>query len=299
MWQHILVTLLGELTTSSTSSMKGENSSNNRSDLNKNNILKSTFDILMEEGRKVFEAYCADLKELFLSHCEVMWQGTVLQDTTPIVFNKPEITPEVWPDPSPSHNDIQSVINSALERQAKSTDELLRRLIEEQNGKKLDTTSVNPSFSTCAVSFTQTNPHTNGASVGDTLMSNPSAQPVNHFHSRTTIKGLAPTFEVPQQTMTIMFGQWYRQTSPSFSMPNFTSAPYTPGGIGWAYAHAIDNYQAPYTIIAYTDPVPLPDSSLGFLSNHAYQNASRFNAYGQPEADGFGNETPLQFPFRP
>jgi hypothetical protein len=75
------------------------------------------------------------------------------------------------------------VINSALERQAKSTDELLRRLIEEQNGKKLDTTSVNPSFSTCAVSFTQTNPHTNGASVGDTLMSNPSAQPVNHFHS--------------------------------------------------------------------------------------------------------------------
>jgi hypothetical protein len=73
MWQHILVTLLGELTTSSTSSMKGENSSNNRSDLNKNNILKSTFDILMEEGRTVFEAYCADLKELFLSRCEVMW----------------------------------------------------------------------------------------------------------------------------------------------------------------------------------------------------------------------------------
>jgi hypothetical protein len=26
---------------------------------------------------------------------------------------------------------------------------------------------------------------------------------------------------------------------------------------------------------------------------------SRFNAYDQPEADDFGYETPLQFPFRP
>jgi hypothetical protein len=25
----------------------------------------------------------------------------------------------------------------------------------------------------------------------------------------------------------------------------------------------------------------------------------RFNAYGQPKADGFGYETPLYFPFRP
>jgi hypothetical protein len=34
------------------------------------------------------------------------------------------------------------MINSALERQAKSTDELLRRLIEEQDNKKLDTLLV-------------------------------------------------------------------------------------------------------------------------------------------------------------
>jgi hypothetical protein len=58
--------------------MKGENSSNNGSDLDKGNILKPTFDTLTQEGRKVFKAYCANLEELFLSRYEVMRQGTVL-----------------------------------------------------------------------------------------------------------------------------------------------------------------------------------------------------------------------------
>jgi hypothetical protein len=53
-----------------------------------------------------------------------------------------------------------------------------------------------------------------------------------------------------------------------------------------------------YTTVAYIDPIPLPGSSLGFLPNHAYQNAPWFNAYGQSEASGFGYETPPQFPFR-
>jgi hypothetical protein len=112
----------GESTTSITSSMKGENSGNNGSDLNKGNILMPTFDTLTEEGRKPFKAYLTDLKELFLSCCEVTQQGTVLRGTTPIVFNKPEVTPEVRSDPTPSHNDIKIMINFALERQAKSTD---------------------------------------------------------------------------------------------------------------------------------------------------------------------------------
>jgi hypothetical protein len=111
--------------------MKGGNSGNNGSDLDKGNILKPTFDTLMEEGRNAFKAYLADLKELFLSRCEVMRQGTILRDTTPITFNKLEVTPKVRPYSSPSHNDIQVMINSALERQAKITDELLCRLIEE------------------------------------------------------------------------------------------------------------------------------------------------------------------------
>jgi hypothetical protein len=58
--------------------MKGGNSGNNGSNLNKGNILKYTFDTLMEEGRQAFEAYIIDLIVLFLSHCKVMWQGTIL-----------------------------------------------------------------------------------------------------------------------------------------------------------------------------------------------------------------------------
>jgi hypothetical protein len=47
------------------------------------------------------------------------------------------VIPEVRPSPSPSLSDVQNMINSTLERQAKSTDELLRRLIEEQDGKNM------------------------------------------------------------------------------------------------------------------------------------------------------------------
>jgi hypothetical protein len=63
--------------------------------------------------------------------------------------------------------------------------------------------------------------------------------------------------------------------------------------------HASGNYQALYSTVAYTDPIPLPGSSLGFLPNYAYQNTSWFNAYDQPKADDFGYETPPQFLFRP
>jgi hypothetical protein len=102
--------------------MKGENSGHNESDLNKGNILKPTFDTLTEEGRKAFKAYRTNLEELFLSRCEVTWQGTVLKDTTPIVFAKPVVIPEVRSNPLPFLNDVQNMMNSALERQAKSTD---------------------------------------------------------------------------------------------------------------------------------------------------------------------------------
>jgi hypothetical protein len=81
-------------------------------------------------------------------------------------------------------------------------------------------------------------------------------------------------------------------------MPNPGLAPYTSGYNGRAYPKPNNNYQAPYTTVAYTNPIPLPGSSLGFLPNHAYQNAPRFNAYGQLEVGGFGYETLLQFAFR-
>jgi hypothetical protein len=54
--------------------MKGGNSSNNRSELDKNNIFKPTFDTLTEEGRKAFKAYLTDVEKLFLSHCEMTQQ---------------------------------------------------------------------------------------------------------------------------------------------------------------------------------------------------------------------------------
>jgi hypothetical protein len=171
-----------ESTTSRTSSMKGGNFDTNESNLDKNNILKPTF-VNLTEGHKAFEASHANLEELFLSCCEGTRHGTVLKDTMTIIFHKSEIIPEVRPNPSSSRNDIQFMINYALERQAKSTDELLCRLIEERDEKKLDSTGINPSSSSCVVSFTQTNPHISGTLAGGTTMPNPSAQLVNHFHS--------------------------------------------------------------------------------------------------------------------
>jgi hypothetical protein len=47
--------------------MKGGKSNTNESSLYKNNIIKPTFDTLIEEGHKAFETYCTDLEELFLS----------------------------------------------------------------------------------------------------------------------------------------------------------------------------------------------------------------------------------------
>jgi hypothetical protein len=44
--------------------MKSGKYGTNGSDLDKNNMLKPTFDTLMEEGRKAFEAYHANLEEL-------------------------------------------------------------------------------------------------------------------------------------------------------------------------------------------------------------------------------------------
>jgi hypothetical protein len=127
-----------------------------------------------------------------------MQHGNVFNDTTLIIFNRPEV---IF-----CYSNFQTMINFALERQAKSTNELLCRLIEEWGGKKLDATSANPPSSTCAVSFTQTNPHTSDPLAGSTSMPNPSTQPVNHFHSRTTIEGSARTLGMPQQTTASMFG---------------------------------------------------------------------------------------------
>jgi hypothetical protein len=122
---------------------------------------------------------------------------------------------------------------------------------------------------------------------------------MNHFHSQTTIEGSAPNLRMPQQATTSMYGQGYTHTVPSFTIPIPSSTPYTSGFNGLTYPNPSGNFQASYTTIAYTDPIPLPGSSLGFLPNHAYETPPCFNACGQLEAGGFGYETPPQFPFRP
>jgi hypothetical protein len=104
---------------------------------------------------------------------------------------------------------------------------------------------------------------------------------------------------MPQQTTVSLYGQGYMHTTPIFTMLNPSSTPYTSGFNGRAYPNPRSNFQAPYTTVAYTDPIPLPGSSLGCLPNHAYQTPPRFNAYDQPKAGGFGFETPPQFTFRP
>jgi hypothetical protein len=121
---------------------------------------------------------------------------------------------------------------------------------------------------------------------------------MNHFHNQTTIEGSAPTFWRPQQTMANMFRQGSAHTAHSFSMPNPGSAPYTLGYNGRADTNPNGNYQASYTTVAYTNPIPMLDSSVGFLMNSTYHNAMRHKMLGQPEFDGFGYETPLQFAFR-
>jgi hypothetical protein len=161
--------------------------------------------------------------------------------------------------------------------------------------EKLDHSNVNPSSSSssCIVNFAQTNTQTSGTLAGGTTVPNPSAQMMNHFHSWTTIDGSAPTFGMPQQTIASMFGQGFTHTMPSFSMPNLGLAPYTPEGSGRTYANTNGNYQAPYSTVAYTDPIPLLGSSVGFLPNHAYHNTTWYNTYCKLENNGFGYETSL------
>jgi hypothetical protein len=51
--------------------------------------------------------------------------------------------------------------------------------------------------------------------------------------------------------------------------------------------------------VAYTDPIPLLDSSAGFWPNFTNNNKMWYNTYDPLDHGSFGYETPPQFPFRP
>jgi hypothetical protein len=72
--------------------------------------------------------------------------------------------------------------NSALERQAKSSNELMCRLIEERDGKQLVDSNVHTS-SSYTVNFAQNNSQPSGTSAGSTSQPHPSAKPMNHFYN--------------------------------------------------------------------------------------------------------------------
>jgi hypothetical protein len=121
---------------------------------------------------------------------------------------------------------------------------------------------------------------------------------MSHFYSRTTIDASAPTCGMPQQTTTNMFEQGYTHAAPKLSMPNSGSSLYTLGCNGQIYTNTNDNYQAPYTTVAYTDLIPLPNTSAGFWLNYANNNMMRYNTYNLLKHGDFGYETLPQFSFR-
>jgi hypothetical protein len=75
--------------------MKKRGRSTNRSDLNKDNIIKPTLDHLSEEHCKALVAHHKDVDEIFLLRYEVTRQGLVQKDATLINLRKSKVTPEV------------------------------------------------------------------------------------------------------------------------------------------------------------------------------------------------------------
>jgi hypothetical protein len=143
--------------------MKKGGSSVNESDLNKDSIIKPILDNLMEEDRKTLKAYHKEVDELFFSRYLVKRQRLTEKEAVPIVIHKAKVAPKVRSSPTLSLDDVQYMINSALVRQVKSSDELMHRLIEERDRKNLVNFNVDPS-SSCAVNFSQTNPQPSGTS---------------------------------------------------------------------------------------------------------------------------------------
>jgi hypothetical protein len=120
---------------------------------------------------------------------------------------------------------------------------------------------------------------------------------MNHFYSRTTIDGSAPGYVIPCRLRPTCLGRDTHVT-PSFSMPNPSSASYTVGYNGRTYANTNGNYQASYTTVAYTDPIPLPYGSVARWSNYTNNNTIWYTTYDPPDHDGYCYGTHCNF-FRP
>jgi hypothetical protein len=162
--------------------MKNGDPDTNGSHLDNDNIIKHTLDHLSEEDRKTLETY-HEVDKIFLLRHKVTRQGLIQKYAASINIRKSEVTPEVQSNLSLSIDDVQVMINFALDRQAKSINELKRRLIEERNDKKLLDSNVHASSYFCAINFAQTNHQSSDTLASGTSQSNPSAQLMNHFYT--------------------------------------------------------------------------------------------------------------------
>jgi hypothetical protein len=148
--------------------MKKRGHNTNRSNLNKDNIIKPTLDHLSKEHYKALMAHHKDVDEIFLWRYEVTRRGLIQKDAALINLRKSKVTSEVWSNISLSLNDVQVMINSALERQAESSNEIMCRLVEERDRKKLADSNVHASTSSCTINFAQINSQPSGTSAGGT-----------------------------------------------------------------------------------------------------------------------------------
>jgi hypothetical protein len=94
--------------------------------------------------------------------------GLVKRDKSSITIYMTKVTPRVKSNPLLSLDDVQVIINSALERQAKSSNEMMCRLIEKRDVKQLVESNVHTSSSSCGVNFAQTNQQSSDTSAGGT-----------------------------------------------------------------------------------------------------------------------------------
>jgi hypothetical protein len=90
--------------------------------------------------------------KVFLSCYEITRHGLIESDATPITIYKSEVKNNL----SISLDDIQIMINYVLEKQGKSSNEMIHRLIEER-WKKIIDPNVNASSSSGSVNFVETN----------------------------------------------------------------------------------------------------------------------------------------------
>ena len=117
------------------------------------------------EDRAALEAHIKKVQDDYLSRYEVTRQGIVQKESESFVVYTSKVTPEVTSS-TPSLESVQSMIDAALDRQARVSSELMPRLLEERDSKRAADNHVNTSSSTGGFRITHTDNHLSGTSAG-------------------------------------------------------------------------------------------------------------------------------------